>query len=99
MDGNEIRKVYPRRTSQGVNRVMWDLRYQRTKTPKLRVNPRGVDWVTYNKDGWRNLRTWDLDVNAGKLGPMAVPGEYEAVLSVDGSVFKQTFNVTSRKTF
>jgi hypothetical protein len=93
MDGNEIRKVYPRRTSQGVNRVMWDLRYQRTKTPKLRVNPRGVDWVTYNKDGWRNLRTWDLDVNAGKLGPMAVPGEYEAVLSVDGSVFKQTFNV------
>ena len=72
---------------------MWDLRHERTKTPKLRVNPRGVDWVTYNKDGWRPLRTWDIDVNSGKLGPKAVPGKYEAVLKVDGYVYRQTFTV------
>lgn len=93
MNGEDIRKIKPRRTSQGINRVMWDLRHEPTKTPKLRVNPRGVDWVTYNKDGWRPLRTWDLDVNAGKLGPKVIPGEYKAVLDVNGESFTQTFTV------
>ena len=93
LNGNEIRKITPRKTTQGVNRVMWDLRYERTKTPKLRVNPDGVDWVTYNKDGWRQLRTWDIDVNSGKMGPKAVPGKYMAVLNVDGKEFTQPFTV------
>ena len=93
MNGNEVRKITPQKTTQGVNRVMWDLRYERTKTPKLRVNPRGVDWVTYNKDGWRQLRTWDLDVNSGKLGPKAVPGQYRAVLKVDEKEFIQSFTL------
>ena len=93
MNGNEIRKITPQKTTKGVNRIMWDLRYERTKTPKLRVNPRGVDWVTYNKDGWRQLRTWDLDVNSGKLGPKAVPGEYRAVLKVDEKEFIQSFTL------
>ena len=93
MNGNEVRKITPQKTTQGVNRVMWDLRYERTRTPKLRVNPRGVDWVTYNKDGWRQLRTWDLDVNSGKLGPKAVPGQYRAVLKVDEKEFIQSFTL------
>ena len=59
---------------------MWDLRYEPTTVPKLRVDPDGVDWVKYNSDGWRPLRTWDLDVNAGKLGPLAVPGQYSVTL-------------------
>ena len=93
MNGNEVRKIIPQKTTRGVNRVMWDLRYERTKTPKLRVNPRGVDWVTYNKDGWRQLRTWDLDVNSGKLGPKAVPGQYRAVLKLDEKEFIQSFTL------
>lgn len=93
MTGEEIRQIKTKRTSQGINRVMWDLRYEPTETPKLRVNPRGVDWVTYNKDGWRPLRTWDLDVNAGKLGPKAISGKYKAVLDVNGESFTQTFTV------
>ena len=93
MNGNEVKKIIPQKTTRGVNRVMWDLRYERTKTPKLRVNPRGVDWVTYNKDGWRQLRTWDLDVNSGKLGPKAVPGQYRAVLKVDEKEFIQSFTL------
>ena len=93
MNGIEVRKIIPQKTTRGVNRVMWDLRYERTKTPKLRVNPRGVDWVTYNKDGWRQLRTWDLDVNSGKLGPKAVPGQYRAVLKVDEKEFIQSFTL------
>jgi len=92
-NGNEIRKLTQRKTTQGVNRIMWDLRYEKTKTAKLKVNPRGVDWVTYNKDGWRPLRTWDIDVNSGKLGPKAVPGNYKAILNVDGTEFTQSFKV------
>ena len=93
MNGNEIRKLTPRKTTRGVNRVMWDLRYEKTKTAKLKVNPRGINWVTYNKDGWRPLRTWDIDVNSGKLGPKAVPGNYKAILNVDGKEVIQSFTL------
>lgn len=93
MNGNEIRKLTPRKTTRGVNRVMWDLRYEKTKTAKLKVNPRGINWVTYNKDGWRPLRTWDIDVNSGKLGPKAVPGNYKAILNVDGKEVTQSFTL------
>jgi len=91
--GKEIRKIVPKKVSTGLNRVMWDLRYERTITPKLRVDPDGVDWVKYNKDGWRQLRTWDLDVNAGKLGPLAVPGKYKSVLKINEKEFIKTFEV------
>jgi len=93
INGNEIRKLTPRKTTRGVNRVMWDLRYEKTKTAKLKVNPRGINWVTYNKDGWRPLRTWDIDVNSGKLGPKAVPGNYKAILNVDGKEVTQSFTL------
>tara|TARA_B100000929_G_scaffold65711_1_gene50109 strand:- start:670 stop:1506 length:837 start_codon:yes stop_codon:yes gene_type:complete len=91
--GTEIRKIIPKKLTAGLNRVMWDLRYERTKTSKLRVNPDGIDWVKYNKDGWRQLRTWDLDVNAGKLGPLAVPGKYRAVLKINDKELSKTFMV------
>jgi len=93
LNGNEIRKIIPKNTNIGVNRVMWNLRYERTVTPKLRVNPLGVDWVIYNQEGWRQLRTWDLDVNGGKMGPKAVPGKYLAILNVDSQKFTQKFNI------
>ena len=94
-DGNnkEIRKIVPKKVTVGLNRGMWNLRYESTETPKLRVDPDGVDWVTYNKDGWRQLRTWDLDVNAGKLGPLAVPGKYKAVLNIDGQKLEEEFTI------
>ena len=87
------RKIVPKKVTVGLNRVMWNLRYESTETPKLRVNPDDVDWVTYNKDGWRQLRTWDLDVNAGKLGPLAVPGKYKAVLNIDGQKLEEEFTI------
>ena len=93
MNSNEIRKLTPRKTTKGVNRIMWDLRYEPTETPKLRVNPRGVDWVTYKKEGWRPLRTWDIDINSGKLGPKAIPGKYKAILNVDNKIFSRIFTV------
>ncbi len=88
-----VRKLDVKKFTKGVNRIMWDLRYEPTTTPKLRVDPDGVDWVKYNSDGWRPLRTWDLDVNAGKLGPLAVPGQYSVTLKIDGKEYSNKFEV------
>ena len=35
-----------------------------------------MDWVPLGPDGWRPLRTWDLDLFRGQLGPRVVPGTY-----------------------
>ena len=88
-----VRTLNVKKFTKGVNRIMWDLRYEPTTVPKLRVDPDGVDWVKYNSDGWRPLRTWDLDVNAGKLGPLAVPGQYSVTLKIDGKEYSNKFEV------
>lgn len=67
---------------KGVKRVNWNLRYESTYRPKLRVQPPGRPWVQLNGEGWRPLVTWDLDLNAGQLGPRVVPGTYRAVLTL-----------------
>ena len=88
-----VRTLNVKKFTKGVNRIMWDLRHEPTRVPKLRVDPDGVDWVKYNSDGWRPLRTWDLDVNAGKLGPLAVPGQYSVTLKIDGKEYSNKFEV------
>lgn len=60
----------------GMNRLHWDLRYEPTKQPRLRTPPPGMDWVPLGPDGWRPLRTWDLDLFRGQVGPRVVPGTY-----------------------
>ncbi len=67
---------------KGVKRVNWNLRYESTYRPRLRVQPPGRPWVQLNGEGWRPLVTWDLDLNAGQLGPRVVPGTYRAVLTL-----------------
>lgn len=68
---------------QGVNRIMWDLRYEPTFKPRLRTKPPGRPWVQLNGEGWRPLVTWDLDLWRGQLGPRVVPGKYTVKLTVD----------------
>ncbi len=68
---------------QGLNRVMWDLRYEPTYKPRLRNTPPGRPWVQLNGEGWRPLVTWDLDLWRGQLGPRVVPGSYIVKLTVD----------------
>lgn len=68
---------------KGVNRIMWDLRYEPTYKPRLRTTPPGRPWVQLNGEGWRPLVTWDLDLWRGQLGPRVVPGQYLVRLTVD----------------
>lgn len=76
----ELVRTLSARTTDGANRAQWDLRYEPTYTPKLRVQPPGRPWVQLNGEGWRPLVQWDLDLMAGQYGPRVVPGEYEATL-------------------
>lgn len=78
---------------KGVNRVMWDLRYEPTYKPRLRTQPPGRPWVQLNGEGWRPLVTWDLDLWRGQFGPRVVPGKYKAVINVDGQEYTKELTV------
>lgn len=84
LEGKVIRKL---KGSNGMNmqRLAWDLRYPRPEQPKLRTVPKGKPWVAdeFNKEGWRILYSWDLDLNAGnKFGPRVSPGLYTVTMKV-----------------
>lgn len=77
----------------GVNRVMWDIRYEPTFKPRLRTQPPGRPWVQLNGEGWRPLVTWDLDLWRGQFGPRVVPGKYTVVVTVGDEVFRKELEV------
>lgn len=79
--GELIRTLSPK-IEEGINRTYWDLRYEPTYKPKLRVAPPGRPWVQLNGEGWRPLVQWDLDLMAGQYGPRVVPGRYKATLVI-----------------
>ncbi len=87
-DGEVIRTLTGSK-DQGVNRVMWDLRYEPTYKPKIRTQPPGRPWVQLNGEGWRPLVTWDLDLWRGQFGPKVVPGKYKAVVKIDDQTFEK----------
>ncbi len=78
---------------QGINRIMWDLRYEPTYKPRLRTKPPGRPWVQLNGEGWRPLVTWDLDLWRGQLGPRVAPGKYIVKLVVDDKEIKKELEV------
>lgn len=77
----------------GINRIQWDLRHEPTRRARLRTAPPGLPWVPLGPEGWRPLRTWDLDLNQGQLGPRAVPGTYDVVVVAGENVLRGTFEV------
>ncbi|MEP5612529.1 MAG: glycosyl hydrolase [Cyclobacteriaceae bacterium] len=92
-DENEIIRTLEASNNQGVNRVMWDLRYEPTFKPRLRTLPPGRPWVQLNGEGWRPLVTWDLDLWRGQFGPRVVPGKYTARIKVDDQTFSKELTV------
>jgi photosystem II stability/assembly factor-like uncharacterized protein len=68
----------------GINRIQWDLRYASPESPRLRTPPPDKPWVRLEDDGTRRLRSWDLDLNGGQVGPLAVPGTYEVRVEAGG---------------
>ncbi|MGB3144790.1 MAG: glycosyl hydrolase, partial [Maribacter sp.] len=84
---DEIIRTLEGKKEAGINRVMWDLRYEPTYKPKLKSTPPGRPWVQLNGEGWRPLVTWDLDLWRGQYGPRVVPDNYKVKLIVGEQEF------------
>jgi photosystem II stability/assembly factor-like uncharacterized protein len=90
---DQLVRTLPGNKDLGVNRVMWDLRYEPTYKPKLMTQPPGRPWVQLNGEGWRPLVTWDLDLWRGQFGPLVVPGTYRAVIKIDDKEYSKSLEV------
>ncbi len=72
----------------GLNRIWWDLRYDRTKMIKLRTLPIGHNHVELGSKGWRSFPR-----GSRGSGPLAPPGIYTVKLEVGDKVFTQHLEV------
>ncbi len=89
----EVIRTLNGRSNKGINRSVWDLRYEPTYRAKLRVAPPGRPWVQLNGEGWRPLVQWDLDLMAGQTGPRVAPGTYKAVITIEDKDGNQTHSM------
>ncbi len=95
---NEIIRSLKGKDKAGVNRVMWDLRYEPTFKPKLQSAPPGRPWVQLNGEGWRPLVTWDLDLMRGQYGPIVVPDSYKVKLIIGETEYIREVEVLKEPT-
>ena len=89
----EVIRSFKGKPDAGINRVYWNLSHANPKTPKLRTQPPGKDWVTFNKEGWRRLVSWDLDLVAGQRGPRVSPGWYTVRLKNGNEILEQPLEI------
>lgn len=75
----------------GINRVVWDLRYQSSEEVRLRATPAGNPHVWEEKRfrGKDNRGVYYYGISALRAGPLVLPGTYTVQLSVDGKDFTQ----------
>lgn len=92
-DGDKLIRTLSGSSDAGVNRVWWDLSYEPSHTPKLRVAPPDKPWVPIRSKGWRPLVTWDLDLWKGQLGPRVAPGTYTVKVTVGDRVESRELQV------
>jgi len=62
----------------GINRVWWDLKYERTREIRLRTSPPYAPDVTVGPEGWRPLPVVE------RLAVLVPPGTYTVKLVVEG---------------
>lgn len=92
-EDNEVVRTLKGKSSAGVHRTVWDLRYEPTYKPKIKTTPPGRPWVQLNGEGWRPLVTWDLDLWRGQYGPRVVPDTYKVKLIVGEQEFVRDLTV------
>jgi hypothetical protein len=92
-ENDELLRTLEGKNEAGVNRVVWDLRYEPTYKPYIRTTPPGRPWVELRGEGWRPLVTWDIDLYRGQLGPKVIPDTYKVKLIVDNQEFIRELTV------
>jgi photosystem II stability/assembly factor-like uncharacterized protein len=91
-EGTVVRTLNGRGTP-GLNRIQWDLRHESPVAPRLRTPPPDMPWIAMEEDGTRRLRTWDLDLTGGQVGPLVVPGVYTARITAAGETVETQVEV------
>ncbi len=75
----------------GHNRFVWDLRYDSPKTLPFSYYGNILDYIEYTLSDHAIPEDTPREQT---LGPIAVPGQYEAILIANGVLMKQPFTVT-----
>ena len=83
----ELVRSLPGTNTAGINRIHWNLRYERTKEIRLRTSPQFAPDMRLGPEGWRAAP------DAGRLSILAPPGRYTVKLSVGGREFTQPLTV------
>ncbi len=79
-NGEKIRTLRGTKNS-GINRVVWDLRYEILQRARLRTPPYQEHFVAYGPEGWRPV----IQYGGGPIRVLAPPGNYTVRLSVGGT--------------
>jgi len=74
--GDTVRTLELDRPTEGINRVMWDLRYESSRTPRLRTPALEH---SHRDLGDREFRPAP---DGGRVRPQAVPGRYQVTMTV-----------------
>lgn len=74
-DGDVVRTLSARGARPGMNRVLWDLRWEASATPRLRTPPLEHAHRDVGPNGWRP------PPDGGSVRPLAVPGRYRVRLT------------------
>lgn len=72
----------------GINRMVWNLRYDPSESLKLRTKPQYADWVEIGKSGWRPYISW-----GGPVSLFAAPGKYLVKLVVGDQEMTQELEI------
>jgi len=76
--GDPVRTLQVRGARPGLNRVMWNLRYEASSTPRLRTPAEEHSHVDVNDNGWRS------PPDGRPVRPIAAPGRYRVRLLAEG---------------
>src|SRR5918992_102724 len=83
----QVVRILPGTNAPGINRIHWNLRYERSKEIRLRTSPQYAPDMRLGPQGWRSAP------DAGRLSILAPPGHYTVKLAVGGQEFTQPLTV------
>ncbi len=86
-EGTTVRQLGSLPRQPGINRVVWDLRMEGSRTPRLRTQPLEHEHAELNDAGWRPL------VEGGRVAPLVVPGSYTVRLTIGDEVMDARLEV------
>ena len=85
--GRTVRTLTTAPRQAGLNRIVWDLRFNPTRQMRLRTSPEYAPEVRVGPEGWRSAP------GERRLSVLAPPGAYTVKLTVDGKDYTRPLRV------